>query len=94
MDFRIEPFLPYLSLVVNELVRLLGEAETVEIKRRILGSLNTVTEQAGIHVSFADWITTTIVDQVSAQQIAPLIGAIAQPLPQLCEWHAALHILT
>ncbi|KAI0693596.1 ARM repeat-containing protein [Cytidiella melzeri] len=66
--FEMGPFLPYLPLVVNELVRLLIEADTMESKRRILGSLNTVIERADTH-------------------IVPLIGSIAQPLPQL--WTAA-----
>ncbi|KZT71615.1 ARM repeat-containing protein [Daedalea quercina L-15889] len=68
LSFNIDVFSPYLSTAANELVRLMAEAETLEAKRRIANSLNTVIERA-------------------ETRIVPLIGNIAQPLPQL--WDAA-----
>ncbi|KAI0092637.1 armadillo-type protein [Irpex rosettiformis] len=50
IPFEIEPFLPYLPLVVSELIHLLTEADTMESKRRILGSLNTIIERADTHI--------------------------------------------
>ncbi|EPT02714.1 hypothetical protein FOMPIDRAFT_1159700 [Fomitopsis schrenkii] len=68
LSFDIDVFAPYLATAVNELVRLMAGAETLEAKRRIANSLNTVIERADT-------------------RIVPLIGNIAQPLPQL--WDAA-----
>ncbi|TFY59275.1 hypothetical protein EVJ58_g5888 [Rhodofomes roseus] len=68
LSFDIDVFAPFLATAVNELVRLMAEAETLEAKRRIANSLNTVIERA-------------------ETRIVPLIGNIAQPLPQL--WSAA-----
>ncbi|KAI0755466.1 ARM repeat-containing protein [Irpex lacteus] len=50
LSFQIEVFLPYLPLVVNELIRLLTEADTMESKRRVLASLNTIIERADTHI--------------------------------------------
>ncbi|KAH9938596.1 ARM repeat-containing protein [Fomitopsis serialis] len=68
LSFDVDVFTPFLSTSVNELVRLMAESETLEAKRRIANSLNTVIERAGT-------------------RIVPLIGNIAQPLPQL--WNTA-----
>jgi hypothetical protein len=51
IDLQIECFTPYLPTAVSELVRLIGEAETFESKRRIDHSLNVVIEQAGARVT-------------------------------------------
>lgn len=43
-------FLPFLPVTVAELLSLIAEADTMETKRRVLGTLNVVIERAGIHV--------------------------------------------
>ncbi|KAH9947240.1 ARM repeat-containing protein [Amylocystis lapponica] len=48
--FDANVFAPFLPAAVNELVRLTAEADTLESKRRIAGSLNTVIEQAGTFI--------------------------------------------
>jgi hypothetical protein len=58
VDLKPEYFAPFLPTAVSELIRLLGEADTFESKRRIDHSLNVVIEQAGervaaLHVPFA-----------------------------------------
>ncbi|KAJ7094628.1 armadillo-type protein [Mycena belliarum] len=58
LEFDIGVFAPHLSEIVSELMKLLGEAETLEIKRRIDYTLNTVIEQSGERISdFVDIIT-------------------------------------
>ncbi|KAJ7781094.1 armadillo-type protein [Mycena metata] len=51
LEFEIAAFAPYLEDAVTELVKLLGEADTLEIKRRIDYTLNTVIEQSGERIS-------------------------------------------
>ncbi|KAF7352662.1 Importin N-terminal domain-containing protein [Mycena venus] len=51
IEFDINVFAPYLSDAVSELVRLLGEADTLEIKRRVDYTLNAVIEQSGERIS-------------------------------------------
>ncbi|KAJ7178998.1 armadillo-type protein [Mycena filopes] len=51
LEFEIAAFAPYLEDAVTELVRLLGEADTLEIKRRIDYTLNAVIEQSGERIS-------------------------------------------
>ena len=51
VEFDLNVFLPVLPAAVTELLRLISEADTVESKRRILGTLNVVIERAGQHVS-------------------------------------------
>ncbi|KAL0949404.1 hypothetical protein HGRIS_009466 [Hohenbuehelia grisea] len=46
LEFSLDVFTPYLPATVKELVKLTGEAETMETKRRVLHSLNIVIERA------------------------------------------------
>ncbi|KZT12770.1 ARM repeat-containing protein [Laetiporus sulphureus 93-53] len=46
IQFDVNVFVPFLPAVVNELERLTAEAETLESKRRVARSLNTVIERA------------------------------------------------
>ncbi|KAJ7684034.1 ARM repeat-containing protein [Mycena rosella] len=51
LEFDISVFAPHLSDAVSELVTLLGEADTLEIKRRVDYTLNAVIEQSGERIS-------------------------------------------
>ncbi|KAJ3573347.1 hypothetical protein NP233_g2485 [Leucocoprinus birnbaumii] len=51
VDFTIDYFLPYLASTTSQLVRLIGEAETFESKRRVDDTLNVVIEQTGQQIS-------------------------------------------
>nr|GAT59975.1 predicted protein [Mycena chlorophos] len=51
LEFDVEVFTPYLPDIVSELVKLLGEADTFETKRRVDYTLNVVIEQAGERIS-------------------------------------------
>ncbi|KAJ7129521.1 armadillo-type protein [Mycena epipterygia] len=51
LEFDINVFAPYLPRAVAELVKLLGEADTLEIKRRVDYTLNAVIEQSGERIS-------------------------------------------
>lgn len=44
-------FGPYVGPAVTELVKIIGEADTLESKRRVAGSLNTVIAQAETRVN-------------------------------------------
>ncbi|KAJ6628769.1 armadillo-type protein [Mycena sp. CBHHK59/15] len=58
LEFDINVFTPYLPMAVSELVRLLGEADTLEMKRRVDYTLNVVIEQSGERISdFVNIIT-------------------------------------
>lgn len=50
LQFDVNVFEPFLPSAVNELVRLTAETETLESKRRIAASLNTVIECAGTRI--------------------------------------------
>ncbi|KAJ3559178.1 hypothetical protein NM688_g492 [Phlebia brevispora] len=50
VSFDIEAFAPYLSIAVEELVRLRSEADTMEMKRRVCTSLNVVIERAELRI--------------------------------------------
>jgi hypothetical protein len=50
LDFDANMFAPYIAPAVTELVRIIGEADTMESKRRIAASLNTVITRAEIRV--------------------------------------------
>ncbi|KAF7790859.1 hypothetical protein EIP86_001817 [Pleurotus ostreatoroseus] len=50
LAFELDPFVPYLPIVVEELVRLRSEADTMEIKRRVCTSLNVVIERADVKI--------------------------------------------
>jgi hypothetical protein len=50
--FDVNVFAPYIAPAVTELVQIIGDADTMESKRRIAASLNTVIERAEIRVSF------------------------------------------
>jgi hypothetical protein len=52
VEFDANVFAPYIAPTVTELVRIIGEADTMESKRRIAASLNTVIERAEIRVSY------------------------------------------
>ncbi|PFH52845.1 hypothetical protein AMATHDRAFT_1887 [Amanita thiersii Skay4041] len=56
IDFDADVFAPFLPSIISELVMLMSEADTMESKRRIDHSLNTVIEQSGV-VPFIDMIT-------------------------------------
>ncbi|KAI0352893.1 ARM repeat-containing protein [Trametes cingulata] len=68
LKFDADVFAPFLPAVVSSLVQLTAEADTLESKRRITDSLNTVIERA-------------------EARIVPLMGMVAEPIPQL--WTAA-----
>ncbi|KAI0832484.1 ARM repeat-containing protein [Trametes gibbosa] len=68
LNFDADVFAPFLPAVVSSLVKLTAEADTLEAKRRITDSLNTVIERA-------------------EARIVPLMGIVAEPIPQL--WSAA-----
>jgi hypothetical protein len=51
VSIKPECFAPFLPTAVSELVRLLGEADTFNSKRRIDHSLNVLIEQAGERVA-------------------------------------------
>lgn len=51
IDFSPNVFAPFLPTATSELVRLIGEAETLESKRRVDATLNTVIERSDSHVS-------------------------------------------
>ncbi|KAM5532278.1 hypothetical protein V8D89_014036 [Ganoderma adspersum] len=68
LNFDADSFAPFLPTVVTCLVQLTAEADSLEAKRRINDSLNTVIERA-------------------EARIVPLIGMVAEPIPQL--WTAA-----
>jgi hypothetical protein len=46
IQFNADVFIPFLPVVVRELLQLIGETDTLESKRRIAQTLNTVIEQA------------------------------------------------
>ncbi|CCM04790.1 uncharacterized protein FIBRA_06983 [Fibroporia radiculosa] len=50
LEFEVDTFAPFLAGIVSEMVRLIGEAETLESKRRISSSLNTIIERAGTRI--------------------------------------------
>ncbi|KAI0776057.1 ARM repeat-containing protein [Trametes elegans] len=64
LNFDADVFAPFLPTVVSCLVRLTADADTLEAKRRITDSLNTVIERA-------------------EGRIVPLMGMVAEPIPQL-----------
>ncbi|PIL37210.1 hypothetical protein GSI_00903 [Ganoderma sinense ZZ0214-1] len=68
LNFDADSFAPFLPTVVTCLVQLTAEADSLEAKRRINDSLNTVIERV-------------------EARIIPLIGMVAEPIPQL--WTAA-----
>ena len=51
LDLKPECFAPFLPTAVSELIRLLGEADTFESKRRIDHSLNVLIERSGDRVA-------------------------------------------
>ncbi|KAG1752648.1 ARM repeat-containing protein [Suillus paluster] len=51
VDFDIDVFTPFLPAAVTELVRLMGEADTMEVKQRLAKSLNVVIERAGSRIT-------------------------------------------
>lgn len=51
IDFDPNVFSPYLAPSVTELVKIIGEADTMESKCRITNSLNAIIERAEIRVS-------------------------------------------
>jgi hypothetical protein len=82
VGFQLEYFAPFLPVAVAELVRLIGEADTFEGKRRISHSLNVVIEQAGSRVSLS-FISLSL--PKFSTQIVPFMAMIVGPLPQLCK---------
>ncbi|KIP12739.1 hypothetical protein PHLGIDRAFT_97377 [Phlebiopsis gigantea 11061_1 CR5-6] len=50
IEFEVDVFLPFLPVTVAELLSLIAEADTMETKRRVLGTLNVVIERAGINI--------------------------------------------
>lgn len=51
VDFDIDVFIPYLPTAVTELVKLMGEADTMEVKQRLAKSLNVMIERAGPRIT-------------------------------------------
>ncbi|OBZ76700.1 Importin-11 [Grifola frondosa] len=93
-SFNVDVFAPFLPLAVTELVRLTAEADTLESKRRVSRSLNTVIELAGAqHLSLnsgttagEDWLfkaslleTVTILIKAAKEQSGSL-SALVVPL--------------
>ncbi|CDO76254.1 hypothetical protein BN946_scf184470.g12 [Trametes cinnabarina] len=64
LRFNADVFAPFLPTVVQCLIQLTADADTLESKRRITDSLNTVIERA-------------------ETRIVPLMGMVAEPIPQL-----------
>lgn len=50
LEFDVTVFQPFLPRCIEELVRMLGEAETQEGKNRVTKALNTVIGQCGTHI--------------------------------------------
>ncbi|KAH7931251.1 ARM repeat-containing protein [Leucogyrophana mollusca] len=50
IDFDVDVFAPYLPTVATELVRLMTEADTTDIKRRLAQSLSVVIERVGTKI--------------------------------------------
>lgn len=65
----------------------MAEAETLESKRKVDESLNTVIEQSGTLVCRNSFIILHLHDFFV--QVLPFIAVITEPIPQLCE-HMAL----
>lgn len=70
VDFDINAFQQYLSVAVIELVKLIGETDTLENKRRVDSTLNTLIEQAGERVCGSLALSPLCTPQAS--QIIPL----------------------
>ncbi|OAX44518.1 ARM repeat-containing protein [Rhizopogon vinicolor AM-OR11-026] len=61
VDFDFDIFAPYLPAVVTEIVKLMAEADTMEVKQRLAKSLNVVIERAGPRITpHAQMISTCI----------------------------------
>jgi hypothetical protein len=61
LNLKPECFAPFLPTAVSELIKLLGEADTFDSKRRIDHSLNALIERAGkrvaaLHVSLTYYL--------------------------------------
>ncbi|KAI6134978.1 ARM repeat-containing protein [Pisolithus croceorrhizus] len=50
VSFDITVFAPFLPAAVTELVRLMHEVDTIEMKRRLAKSLNVIIERADLHI--------------------------------------------
>jgi len=57
LDFKPEYFAPFLPIAVSEMIRLLGEADTFESKRRIDHGLNVLIERTGEQVALHIFLT-------------------------------------
>lgn len=51
IDFEPAGFAPFLSAAVPQLIQIMAEADTLESKRKVDESLNTLIEQSGTLVS-------------------------------------------
>ncbi|KAJ8523493.1 hypothetical protein ONZ45_g125 [Pleurotus djamor] len=51
LEFRVDSFVPSLPDAVAELLKILGEVEISETKRRIAKTLNIIVQQSGTHVT-------------------------------------------
>ncbi|KAF8746019.1 hypothetical protein AX14_004306 [Amanita brunnescens Koide BX004] len=61
VDFDVHVLEPFLPTIVSELVKLMGEADTMESKRRIDNTLNSIIEQSGDRiVPFINIITAPL----------------------------------
>ncbi|KZT19271.1 ARM repeat-containing protein [Neolentinus lepideus HHB14362 ss-1] len=50
IDFDPEVFAPFLPATIKELITLVGEADNLESKRRIVNTLNVVIDRSGTHI--------------------------------------------
>jgi hypothetical protein len=51
LGFDPNSFAPFLASTVPQLIRLIGDADTLESKRKVDGCLNIIIEQSGALVS-------------------------------------------
>lgn len=89
MEFVVDYFLPHLPTTISELVRLIGEAETFESKRRVDNTLNVVIEQTGQQVGIH---SISVILYSFWRKISPFVPIIVGPLPQLCECLSRLYV--
>lgn len=54
LGFDAQAFAPFLAITVPQLIHLMTEADTLESKRKLDQSLNTIIEQSGALVNFTD----------------------------------------
>ena len=79
VEFQIDPFRPFLPMTIEELLRLIDEAESTESKRRILGTLNVVMERAETHVCHSSYFSGFIPDSCVIDCSSVAYGGVTSP---------------